>query len=102
MPNYKETEVVGSQYQRARLIQINNELNQTPFITFCEERVTVLPDKEFHEDVGQLTCSFDPVGEIVLINPETDEATGATISHAEFYAIVYSLYKQLAIERDAG
>jgi hypothetical protein len=37
-----------------------------------------------------------------MLNPETGEATGATVTHAELYAILFSLYMQTAVERDGA
>ena len=100
MPNYKEVAVEGTQHQRARLIQISNELNATPFIVFCEEVVTTLGGKVFHEDVGQLKHDFDPAASFDLVNPVTGELLGAQMTHQAFYVALYSLYYQLAAIRD--
>lgn len=37
-----------------------------------------------------------------MLNPETGEPTGATVTHGELYAILYSLYMQTALERDVA
>lgn len=102
MPNYKETDISGSQYQRAKLIQISNEKDKVPFITFVEEKLTILPDKVFHEDVGQINDQFVPGKVINLIDPETDEPLDSAVAYEEIYVILYSLYKQLANARDSA
>lgn len=100
MPNYKEVTGTFHEYQRARLIQINNEYGKTPTITFVEEVVSDINGKQTHSDVSQLTASYDPAGNIPLINPQTDEPIGTTMTHQDLFVAVYSLYRQLAVERD--
>jgi len=59
-----------------------------------------MPDREVVLNVDSCSATFDPQGVIDVRNPETGELTGATVTQAELYAIVYSLYIQTATARD--
>ena len=100
MQNYKETTVNGLSYQRARLVQITNEHEKVPTVTFVEEEITLVGDKKIHADVAQITANFETDGVINWLNPETDEPMNISTTHQELRIILYSLYKQKAFERD--
>lgn len=101
MPDYNETTVTGSAWQRCKQVVVDNRLGVTPSIRFDEERVTALSDGDtVHRNLGALSVPFDPAAVIELRDPATGEATGATITHAEVYAILYSAYLGTAIARD--
>lgn len=98
---YQETQVTGSRYRRAKYVNINNSKGQVPQISFEEERITVLDDgKSFSESVGSLSTAFDATSIIPLLDPETGEDTGNTMTQAEVFQALYSLYFKLAAERD--
>ena len=103
MSNYKETSVTGSEYVRCKEIVILNPLNGAPSIQYIEEQATVLgADKVITQPIGMVSESFNPDTVIELRNPETNELTGATVTHAEMYQMLYSAYIQVALQRDAG
>ena len=102
---YKETAVTGSKYTRANQIVISNDENQTPFIYFNEENVVILDAEtkiknpaggirlEFNQETAN--TSFD------MLNPETGDPLGASMTYQELYVALYSLYIKAATDRDA-
>ena len=101
--NYKETNLSGSSYQRCNRVQIVNNYDQVPYIVFGEEKIINMGDEIVHQGVNTQNCTsqFDPVaGEISIRNPLTGELTGSSVTHTELYTILYSLYLQVAEERD--
>lgn len=100
MSNYQETNVSGTEYRRSRLVQIVNERNKTPHITFVEELVTIIGSNTLSRDVASLSDVYDPNGTIELLDPETGLSTNQLISHALIYQALYSLYMKLATDRD--
>lgn len=102
MPNYRETSVTGSQHQRARRVVIDNPLNGTPQVNFVEETVVDVGAEKINRDAGNLYVAFDPTKQVAIIDPSTGAATGQTVTHAEVYAILHSVYLQAAGERDAA
>lgn len=103
MANYKETNVTGTQWKRAYRVQIDNVIDQIPRLTFDEQTITILDSETITKPVGHVTAMFDPTYVINLKNPQTGEAIpGATATETDLYVILYSLYIQLAEERDAA
>lgn len=103
MPDYNETDLTGKAWQRCHEVIIANARNTLPIIQFYEERVIALEDgAEIRQGLGPLTINFDPTREIALRNPETGEPTGATMTYADAYAVLYSAYLDAAFERDAN
>jgi len=100
--NYKESSVTGSEYTRCQKIMIYNPLGGQPMLEFDEERATILADRTLTERVGGLRVAFDPAEEIALINPETGEPLGSSVTHAQLYVILFSLYIGKAQARDAA
>lgn len=99
--NYRETNIAGTSWQRACRVVIENPLNGTPHILFVEEQVVNVGDDRITRPVANVSCQFNPTATIPIINPETGLPTGATATHRDVYAILYSLYMQLANARDA-
>jgi hypothetical protein len=99
---YKETTSTSSGYHLARLITFSNE-GAEPSVTIVEAVKTTTDDGTVHLcDIGQIFGRFNPEnGSFPLLNPETGEAVG-TMSHAELYVALYSLYLSLATDRDNG
>ncbi len=53
-------------------------------------------------NAGRPTGFTDPSATFPLLDPSTGNPVGATISHGEVYAVLWSLYMALAAERDAA
>ena len=114
MANYKEELLTGQSWVRCKDIIISNplegtELNVvtaqalTPEVYFKEEKVVMLEGKKVVLGSSSCTAAFNPIsGSIPLLNPQTGEPLGTSVSHAELYTILFSLYIQTALERDAA
>jgi hypothetical protein len=103
MPNYKESAVAGTKYQRACRVLIDNPLNGTPSIMFVEEEVVSSGEgQEITRIVSNLSAPFDPSGTFPGLDPETNLPVGRDITHGEVYALLYSLYMNLATQRDSA
>ena len=101
MPDYKETSVAGHSWQRCTQVVIDNRRGAVPTVRFDEENVVALEGAaEVRTPVGGLTVEFDPAREIPLRDPQTGEPTGAVMTYAEAYAVLYSAYLEAALERD--
>lgn len=98
--NYRETTTTGTTWTRCTRVVVNNDLNEQPYVLFFEQQVFNVGGSMV-KDLGVLRQNFDPEAVIPLINPQTGGATGATITQAEAYAVLYSAYLQAAMARDA-
>lgn len=102
MPDYKETTVNGTQWQRCCAIHISNPYGRTPQITLQEERLTTINGELFQQSAGGINLDFDPEAEIPLLNTATGEPLGWSMSQGELHAALWSLYMMKAAERDAA
>ena len=103
MADYQEATLTGTEWRRARLVQINNERATPPTITFSEEVVTILSNgRTVSTDGGQIVVSYDPTAIIDLYDPATLQKIGATITHQELYGILFGAYFTSATARDAA
>jgi len=102
MPDYKETAVTGKKWQRCNVVHIDNPYNAQPTVTFAEEEVASVGNETFIKPADQIHFAFDPSVVIQLRDPGTGELTGQTMTGADIYAALYSLYIQSALERDAA
>ena len=84
--------IAGEAYARCNQVIIDNRLGHPPAITFGQETVIGTGAGELHMPMAPIGLTFDPAAQIAVINPETGEPTGATVSQAEVYALVYSAY----------
>lgn len=100
MPDYKETSVAGRSWQRCHQVVIENSRSAPPTLRFDEESIVALGGGEVRTPAGVLTIDFDPSREIPLRDPQTGEPTGAVMTYAEAYAVLYSAYLDAALERD--
>lgn len=98
--NYKENSVAGTVWNRCTRVVVNNDFGEPPYVLFFEQQVFNVGGSVVR-DLGVLRQNFDPDGVIPLINPQTGEATGATVTQSEAYAVLYSAYLQAAMARDA-
>lgn len=99
--NYRETTTLGTTWTRCTRVVVNNDLDEPPYVLFFEQQVFNLGGQQMLKDSGALRQAFDPDAVIPIINPQTGEATGATVTQAEAYAVLYSAYLQAAMARDA-
>jgi len=101
MPDYNESAVSGTSWQRCCQVVIENSRSTTPVVRFDEEVITALSNgTELRRPVGSLALPFDPAKTIDMRNPATGATTGMTMSYGEIYAVIYSAYLAAALERD--
>lgn len=103
MSDYKESLVSGTVWQRCHTVRVNNTYQEQPFIEFLEEKIVVLDGNTYIRQGVQGLCEkhFSPTDIFPIIDPTTNTLTGQTMTHAEFYTVLYSLYMQTAMERDS-
>uniref|UniRef100_A4WS55 Uncharacterized protein n=1 Tax=Cereibacter sphaeroides (strain ATCC 17025 / ATH 2.4.3) TaxID=349102 RepID=A4WS55_CERS5 len=85
--------IAGESYRRCHQIIIDNPLDRAPAITFGQETIIGTGAGEvLHVPMAPISLAFDPAVEIPIVDPQTGQPTGATISQAEVYALIYSAY----------
>jgi len=99
MPNYKQSDVAGTQWQRCNQLWINNPYNEVPTINMCEEVVVQAGTEVFKQPTTGMSFPFDPTEVIPLLHPETGEVLGETTG-MDIYVALWSLYAKRAAERD--
>lgn len=100
MADYRSDKISG--WQRAFGVQVNNPLGGIPIITFSEEVVIVNDGKKIILPSALASLSTDmtnPDSPILLLNPFDDSEIGYG-TYGQIQVLLYSLYKQLAKERD--
>lgn len=120
MADYKESSISGTSWVRCKTVTITNPIAGTtqqdarpghmgeiiavvPTVYFQEEKVLQIGTDKILTDSGYCSKEFDAVnGSIPLRNPSTGDLLGTSVSHSELYVILYSLYLQTAMERDAA
>jgi hypothetical protein len=102
--DYRQTSGSATSWRRARAVMISNPRNATPSISFGEEDVVSVNGAETRSDVMGAAArgSLDPTAVIPLVNPDTGELTGETVTQAHLYQVMHSLYLQLAKQRDVA
>lgn len=101
MPDYKEAAVTGKKWQRCNVVHIDNPYQAQPMVTFAEQEIAEVDGATFSTQLGQIVFPFDPSVIINLRDPATGDVTGQTVTGADVYAALYSLYIQQALERDS-
>lgn len=99
---YNPAAADGTEFSRCYQVVIDNPHNGSPAATFQEERVFVSaagPDR--HWAVGECRLAYSPDVEIPILDPETGADTGAVITGAALYGLLYSAYLYAATARDA-
>lgn len=104
MPNYNETTVSGSSYQRAWRVDIENGTTAKS-LRFHEEKVVVLDDGTTIKNyLGSISENYDPElngsTEFAILNPVDGTDTGVTMTYNDLYVALYSLYIKVATDRD--
>lgn len=102
MPNYNESTVSGTSWQRCHTVTVRNPLGGTPKIEFAEERVIALEGEDMRTWVAGCEKNFSPSETFPLLDTQTNQPTGQTMSHADLYQALHSLYMQTARERDTA
>lgn len=102
MPNYNESTVTGTSWQRCHTVTIRNPLGGAPKIEFAEERVIAMEGEDMRTWVAGCEKEFSASGVFPLLDPQTNQPTGQSMTHEALYQALYSLYMQTAAERDAA
>ena len=88
-----QTPVAGESYRRCFQVVIDNPLVGDPSVMFSQETILGTDiGSVLRIPIGPLAMPFDPDAEIAVINPETGEPTGATVTQAEVYTLIFSAY----------
>lgn len=101
MADYKQNTVVGTEWQRSHHINIMNPIQGDKVIQFSEQRVANMGTWYAEKEVPGCRVAFSPLGSFPILDPNTNEPTGAVMTHTELYIALYSLYMQTALLRDA-
>jgi len=101
MASYKSRTVTLTKWQRCNRMVIENiRGGGVPFVECLEQVVTVTDGVEASESVQGCRLAFNAAAEIPLRSPITGLLTGARMTQAEVYAILYSVYRHAADLRD--
>lgn len=85
--------VAGESYIRCPQVVIDNRLGVAPSVTFHRESVLGIDGGAvMRQPMSPREMVFDPAAAVPILNPETGEATGQTITHGEIYALIYSAF----------
>lgn len=103
MSNYNQSDVDGIKWTRASQVKIDNPLGGIASIRFREEDVISSGDDTISTCRGSVGATFkDPQMSFPILDTETGEETGQTMSYQDVYIALHSLYISLARERDAS
>lgn len=104
MPDYKQTTITGTSWQRAYRVECENPLDGHRAIVFHEELVVNAGDNVLRTPNGYLGVPFSEANaatQFDLLDPATGEAVG-TATFAQVYQMLHSLYIHSALQRDAA
>lgn len=100
--NYKETSVAGTSWQRAHTINISNNYNEAPVMTFYEEEILEMAGSTYKKDAGNIReVLTGPLTEFPLLNPIDGTLIG-TAKYQDIQVMLFSLYLHLASLRDSA
>ena len=118
--NYQESSLTGTSWVRCKSVTITNPLPGspewlqanmmnplTPVVApqrayFTEEKIISIDGANSSVAAAGCMKPFDPAAAIPMRDPETGDLTGTSVTQGELYVILYSLYMQTALERDAA
>jgi hypothetical protein len=102
MANYRESNISGTAWTRARRVIINHPVEGGSTIHFQEEQAIQTPAGVTTIPADVVVDTFDPARDIALLDPTTGQPTGQTLSEAVVYLALYSKYMALAQARDVA
>lgn len=103
MPDYKQTAVTGTSWQRAWRVECENPLSGKREVIFHEEQVLNAADQQIRTPVGSLRVPLtadNALTSFPLLDPDTGAQLG-TATYAQVYRMLHSLYMHSATQRDA-
>lgn len=102
MADYQESQIAGKKWRRCAAIEISNPpAPSTPLVTFRESDVVLIDGKYNTLGTDTISAAYDPAAVIELVDPETLEPLGKTVSEQEIYLCLFSKYIAAAKARDA-
>lgn len=101
MPDYKESILAGTKWQRCCRVVISNVYGKTPVVELVEEAALSDGTTVVASPLGRLAVPFAQSAEIPILDLVTGLPTGQMITHLEMYQHLFSLYMQQAAIRDA-
>jgi hypothetical protein len=103
-PDYRKISVTGERWRRCCHGEFDNASGATPWIRFdFEDRVALADGESIGTPAASVVRRFDTPDSILdLRNPETGLPTGQTLTHAELYAVLWSLAMESAEMADAA
>ena len=102
-PDYQPAAVIGDEWTRTYQIVIDNRLGAAPAVSFFEERALLVADSApRHWAIGHCHLPYDEAVALPILDPATGADTGASITLADFYGLVYSAYRYAAAQRDTA
>ena len=85
--------VAGESYIRCPQVVIDNRLGHAPTIAFSRERIIGLADGvTVTQPMSPREVAFDPAAVVPVLDPETGEPTGKTVTQGDLYALIYSVF----------
>jgi len=103
MANYKETNISGTSYIRAKEVVIRNELDGTKGAAFIEEQIINFDGATVKQPYEGIFEPFTPENQdtaFPMLDANGNE-TGETKTYSDVYEILSSLYYFVATKRDA-
>lgn len=101
---YIGTTYTATKYTRCKYVSISNPLGQNPLIEFQEELVTKVDNGEsIREPMGSISEELTQANantSFPLVDPETLQPLGQTMTYLEVNVIIRSLYAFMAARRD--
>lgn len=88
-----QTPFAGESYVRCPQVVVDNRLGATPAVTFHRETVIgIAGGGVLRQALSPREMIFDPAAEVPVLNPETGEPTGETITQGALYALIFSVF----------
>lgn len=104
MPNYNETQISGDTRRRAYRIEIDNHEGKIPVVTIAtQDRINLLNGSREYISRGVIFAQFDQRGleeSFPLVNIETGESMGASMSGLDLMAAVQSWVLHQMVKSD--
>lgn len=98
--NYNQNPISGKEYTRCAKVVAHNLLGSPRRVELHEETVIATGEKSVAIPSGVLDIWFQEDRVVPIINPETLEQTGQTMTQGEIYIALFSVYMQAAQLRD--
>lgn len=90
---YKQSNIAGTSYERTYKIEIDYPDDGIPVAIMRREKIFVLSDgSKLHQPMVDLPVAFDPSKQYALLNPETGEALGASVTLLDIFVAFYSIF----------